>query len=92
MNALIIAFAHLLDQVIGLYILVIIVSVVLSYVRPDPYNPFVQVIYRITEPVFNFIRKHFPFSVFSGIDFSPLIILLALQFFDNFMMSVIRGL
>ena len=92
MNSLIFALAQLTHTIISLYILVIIVSAILSFVRPDPYNPLVQIIYRLTEPVFNFIRRTFPFVVFSGIDLSPLVILLALQFFDNFMMSAITGM
>ena len=92
MNALIFSIAQLAHTIINLYIMVIIVSAILSFVRPDPYNPIVQVIYRITEPVFDFIRNKFPFVVFSGIDLSPLVILLTLQFLDTFMMRAVMGM
>jgi len=92
MNALIFSIVQLLHTIINLYIMVIIVSAILSFVRPDPYNPIVQVIYRITEPVFDFIRSKFPFVVFSGIDLSPLVILLSLQFLDTFMMRAVIGM
>jgi len=89
MNALIYALVHLLHTVISIYILIIIVAALLSFVRPDPNNPIVQVLYRLTDPIYQFIRKRFPFVVISGMDLSPLILLLALQFIDTFMMRAL---
>ena len=89
MNALLYALVHLLHTVISIYILIIIVAALLSFVRPDPNNPIVQVLYRLTDPIYQFIRKRFPFVVISGMDLSPLILLLALQFIDTFMMRAL---
>jgi len=91
MNALIFAIAQLLHTVINIYIWVIIIAAFLSFVRPDPYNPIVQTLYRLTEPVFEFVRRKLPFVVISGIDLSPLLIILGLQFIDTFMMQLIWG-
>lgn len=77
-----------LIQTIGaLYIWVVIIASFLSFVRPDPYNPIVQTLYRLTEPAFAWVRKKLPFVVVSGIDFSPLVIIFGLQFVD----IIIRG-
>ena len=82
MSALIYAIAQVFLTVINLYIWIVIIAVLLSFVRPDPRHPVVQALYRLTEPVFEWIRRKMPFVVISGIDLSPLIVLLALQFVD----------
>jgi YggT family protein len=91
MNAFIYAVVQLLHTVINVYIWIIIIAALLSFIRPDPYNQIVQVIYRLTEPAFDFVRRKLPFVVFSGIDLSPIVILLALQFLDVFMMRLFLG-
>ena len=74
-----------------LYIWIIIITAFLSFVRPDPNNPIVQVLYRLTEPVFAFIRKKLPFVVMAGIDLSPLVIIFGLQFIDIIIRNVLFG-
>ena len=91
MNAFLFSVANLIHTLINVYIWIIIIAAVLSFVRPDPSNPIVQVIYRITEPVFDFFRRKLPFLVVGGIDLSPIVIILALQFFDTFMMRLLLG-
>ena len=91
MNALIYAIVQTLHTVINLYIWIVIIAALLSFVRPDPYNPIVQILHRLTEPVMNFIRSKMPFVVLSGIDLSPLVVILGLQLVDNFMMRAVLG-
>ncbi len=75
----------------NLYIWIVIIAALISFVRPDPNNPVVQILYRLTEPVFEFIRRKMPFVVLSGIDLSPLVIILGFQLLDNFMMRAVLG-
>ena len=91
MSALIYSIVQLLHTIINVYIWIIIISALLSFVRPDPSNPIVQTLYRLTEPAYTFIRRKIPFVVFSGIDLSPLVIILGLQFLDTFMMRAFLG-
>ena len=91
MNALIYAVVQTLHTVMNLYIWIVIISALLSFVRPDPHNPVVQILHRLTEPVLGFIRQKMPFVVFSGIDLSPLVVILGLQLIDNFMMRAVLG-
>jgi YggT family protein len=91
MSALLYALVQTLHTVINLYIWIIIIASLLSFVRPDPYNPIVQVLYRLTEPVLGFIRAKMPFVIFSGLDLSPLVVILGLQLIDNFMMRAMLG-
>jgi len=81
----------LIRSIATLYIWVIIIASFLSFVRPDPNNPIVQILYRLTEPVFSFIRKKFPFVLVGGIDLSPLVIVFGLQFIDIVLRSILFG-
>ena len=63
---------------INVYIWVVIITALLSFVNPDPYNPVVQFLYRVTNPAYAFVRK-FIRTDFNGLDFAPLIIIISLQ-------------
>jgi len=91
MNALIFSIVQLLHTVINVYIWIVIISALLSFVRPDPSNPIVQALYRLTEPVYSAIRRKMPFLIMGGIDLTPLVIILGLQFLDTFMMRALLG-
>ncbi len=73
----ILAVAELLKLTIYLFFFSIIVQVVLSWVNPHAHNPITALIYRINEPVLRPARRLLP--PFSGIDLSPLLVLIALQ-------------
>lgn len=81
--------ATILNSILGLYFWVIIAAAVLSWVNPDPYNPIVRIVRGLTDPVLYRIRKWLPFVYFSGIDLSPVVLLLAIEFVRGF---VIRSL
>jgi len=79
--------ASILTVVLGiifLYKWVIIISAILSWVRPDPYNPIVQMLYRLTEPAYALVRKYIP-TVFGGMDLAPIILIFALIFLETFL-------
>lgn len=82
------AIANILHLVISVYIWVVIIAALVSWVRPDPFNPIVQTLYRLTEPVYAFIRRYIP-TVIGGIDLSPLIVIIALQFIDLFLVKLL---
>jgi len=92
MSALIFAIVQLLHSVINLYIWVIIIAAVLSFVQLDPRNPIVEILNRLTQPAFNFVRQKMPFVVLSGIDLSPIVIIFGLQFIDTLMMRSVMGI
>jgi len=86
MSALIFAIAQLIHSIINLYIWVVIIAALLSFVQLDPRNPIVEILNRLTQPVFHFVRQKMPFVIFSGIDLSPIVIIFGLQFIDTLMM------
>lgn len=73
---------------VNIYIWVIIIAALLSFVNPDPYNPVVQFLYRVTNPAYAFVRK-FMRTDFNGLDFAPLIIIIALQVLIVVLQSVL---
>ena len=80
------AIAKVLDIVLVLYMWVIILRALLSWVNPDPYNPIVQFLYNVTEPILYRIRRAIPMSGI-GIDFSPIIVLLVIIFLQSFLVN-----
>ncbi len=82
------ALAQILHMVINIYIWVVIIAALITWVRPDPYNPIVQTLFRLTEPVYAWIRRYIP-TIFGGIDLAPLILILALEFIDMFFVNLL---
>ena len=82
------AIAEVLKWVLNIFMWIIIARAILSWVSPDPYNPIVRFIHNVTEPVLYQVRKKLPLS-FGGMDFSPIIVLLAVIFLQRF---VVRSL
>lgn len=70
----------ILISLINVYMWVIIITALLSFVNPDPYNPVVQFLYRVTNPAYAMIRKYIKTDL-NGLDFAPLIIIIILQVF-----------
>ena len=68
---------------IQIYIWIIIISAILSLLQVNPRQPAVEIIRRLTEPVFGFVRQKFPFVVVGGLDLSPLAIIVGLQLFSS---------
>jgi YggT family protein len=71
-----------------LYFWVVVAAAVITWIEPNPYNPIVRFIYSATEPVFDWIREKIP-CIFGGIDFSPLVVIVAIQFFQQYLIPTI---
>ena len=81
------AFANILDMALNIYLWIIFARAILSWVNPDPYNPIVQFLYKVTEPVLYPIRRMMPYG--AGIDFSPLIVILVIYFIRGFVVKTL---
>ena len=68
------------------YILVIIVRAVLSWIRPNPYNPVIKFIYQITEPSLRFIRQYLP--NLGGLDISPIILIFVIYLVETILIRI----
>ena len=85
------ACATILHSLINIYIWVVIIAALITFVRPDPYNPIVQILFRLTNPVYAMIRKFVP-TLIGGVDLAPLIVILVLQFVDLFAVKLLFAL
>ena len=85
------ALAAVIGTLLTVYTWILIARAVISWVSPDPYNPIVRFLYNVTEPVLYRVRRLVP-SVYGGIDLSPLILILALQFLQIFLVGSLRDL
>jgi YggT family protein len=88
---LILAVANLLHLVLQAYFWIIIARAVLSWVNPDPFNPIVRFLYRVTEPVLRPIRYRLP-TLSMGIDLSPMVVILIIYLLDGFLVATLRDL
>ncbi len=86
------AVATVLDYVLTIYMWLIIIRALLSWVNPDPYNPIVQTLYKLTDPVLYKIRRMFPITYSIGIDFSPIIVILVIYFLQLFLITSLKTL
>jgi YggT family protein len=91
MTSIILGIGGILHSLLSIYIWVIIIAALLSWVRPDPYNPIVQFLTRITEPAYFFVRRLMP-TTFNGIDFAPLVIIIGLQVIDVILINLLNAL
>ncbi len=85
------ALSVVLGLLLNIYLWIVIIRALLSWVNPDPYNPIVRTLYAITDPVLNFIRRRLPIN-FGPIDFSPIIVILVLYFLQIFLVGTLRDM
>jgi YggT family protein len=91
LNNFLFAVARTLDVVLSLYMWILIIRAVLSWVNPDPYNPIVRTLYALTEPLLARLRRRFPLMA-GSIDFSPMVVILAILFLQYFLVASLKDL
>jgi YggT family protein len=80
--------AHVVEIVLNIYFWVILIRTVLSWIRPDPYNPLVRTICRLVDPVTYRISRHIP-TRFGMVDLSPFILMLIILFLQRFLIKTL---
>ena len=83
--------ATILDTVLWLYMWIIIIRALVSWVNPDPWNPIVQFLQRATDPVLYQIRKRLGMGSM-GFDFSPIIAILLIMFLQIAVVGSLKDL
>jgi YggT family protein len=73
------ALLQLVLTVLDIYTWVVIIRALVSWVSPDPYNPIVQILKRLTEPLLRPLRRLVPPHAVGGLDLSPLLLILLIQ-------------
>lgn len=77
------ALAAVLTLLLNAYMWILVARALISWVNPDPYNPIVRFLYAATEPVLYRLRRILPLYA-GGIDFSPIVVLVAIIFLQQF--------
>ena len=85
------AIAAILGFMIQALIIVLFVNALLSWVRPDPSNPIVMFLDRVSDLVCAPIRRLIP-TVLGGIDFAPFLAMLILWFINMFLVKSLQDL
>lgn len=75
------AFFQVIDLILTIYIWVIIIRAIVSWVNPSPYHPVVRFLYKATEPVLAPLRRIVP--PVAGLDITPLIVIFLIYFLQN---------
>jgi YggT family protein len=70
---------RLILLILDIYTWIIIAAAVISWVNLSPYHPVVRLLRRLTEPVLAPIRQLLPPWKTWGLDFSPMIVILLIQ-------------
>lgn len=80
----------LISLAIEVYTFLIVIRAVISWVNPDPYNPIVRILNRLTEPILRPIRRVlFRNTSYMRIDFSPFIAILLLMIIREILVRVL---
>jgi YggT family protein len=79
---------RVVSPLLSLYFWIVVISALLSWVQPDPYNPVVRTIYGLTEPAFDWVREHLPVQ-FSGIDLSPIVVIVVIELIQQWLIPTV---
>lgn len=88
---LLIGLVKIVNYALDIFMWLIIIRALLTWVNPDPYNRLVRIIYRLTEPVLVPIRRILPLQG-TGIDFSPMIAIVAIMLLQGIFLSLVKQL
>ncbi|MDY0092143.1 MAG: YggT family protein [Candidatus Vecturithrix sp.] len=86
------AFAQLLYTVLNIYLWIVIIAVILSWIPITTYNPTAQALIRFlhnaTTPVFEYLRRKLRLHRYTApLVFTPLIVIFAIYFLQNFIVQ-----
>ena len=87
-GVLLIKLLSVVSWLLGIYIWVVIIRAVLSWVRPDPYNPVVRFICNLVDPVTYRLSRIIPTRV-GMVDLSPLILIVIIQLIQSYLLPVL---
>jgi len=88
---LISAVAVILDYILTILNWLIIIRALISWVNPDPFNPIVQMLYKVTEPMLAPFRRIIPVYTL-GLDMSPIFALIFIWFLKLFLVRTLLSI
>lgn len=82
--------AVVVDMVLNMAMWMLIISALLSWVNPDPFNPIVRFLHAVTHPILKPIRRFVP-PLGGKIDLSPIIAIILIVFLQTFLVGSMRS-
>jgi len=76
-----------LNFMLRVYEAVLLIRILISWVSPNSGHPFVQIVYRLTEPVLGPVRRALPTGGF-GFDFSPVVVFIGIELLRGLLRGV----
>jgi YggT family protein len=73
-----------ISKILDIYMWIVIISALISWVSPDPYNPIVRFLHAVTEPALRPIRRIIGLRL-GIVDISPMVVILAIIFVKYFL-------
>jgi YggT family protein len=83
--------AYVVNLLLEIYLWVVIIRTILSWIRPNPYNPLVRIIYGAVDPVTYRISKLLPTRI-GMFDIAPFVIILIIIFLQHFLVRSLYDL
>ncbi len=74
---IVLSIAEILKLIIYIFMFVIFVQILISWINPGMYNPVTVILYKLSDPLLRPARRLLP--PVNGIDFSPVLVLVFLQ-------------
>lgn len=72
----------LIDGILTLLTYAVILRAVVSWIRPNPHNPLVLLLKRVTDPILSPLERLIP--PMGGIDFTPVVAIILIQLVQGF--------
>ena len=78
----------LVELAIDVFLYGVIIRVILSWINPDPFNPMVQLIHTLTDPVMAPVQRRLP--PIGGLDLSPIAVTIGLIFMQMLLLPPLQ--
>jgi YggT family protein len=83
-NNFLVAVLRVIQLFLSFIEVTVVVAALITWVSPDPRNPIVQLLYRVTEPILRPFRRIVPPRMTGGFDISPIFVILIIEFIKTF--------
>jgi YggT family protein len=85
------AILYTVYAILNMYLWIVVIAAILSWIPLDPYHPLAQAIVRflraMTDPVFTFFRRTLRlYRYISSFDFTPIIVIVLIYLFQQFLL------
>ncbi len=74
-------------SLLRIYEVILFIAILLTWVNADPYNPIVRILYSITMPLLNWIRRKVPLHI-GILDLSPLILFIIIEIIQRIIIRI----